>query len=93
MDESIKITNVFKSIEKAITVKDTIKINNYLKSIDLIEQSFLESYPERKKQGVYYTNQDISEFIINEAEGIIRKLMRENPVLFEKIKNNIKYFV
>ena len=67
MDESIKINNVFKSIEKAIAVKDTIKINNYLKSIDLLEESFLDDYPERKKHGVYYTSQEISEFIIKEA--------------------------
>ena len=67
MDESIKINNVFKSIEKAIAAKDTIKIDNYLKIIDLIEESFLDGYPERKKHGVYYTNQEISEFIINEA--------------------------
>ncbi|MHA1255429.1 MAG: Eco57I restriction-modification methylase domain-containing protein [Promethearchaeota archaeon] len=67
MDESIKITNVFKSIEKAIAAKDTIKIKKYLKSIDSIEESFLDGYPERKKHGVYYTNQEISEFIINEA--------------------------
>lgn len=67
MDESIKINNVFKSIEKAIAGKDTIKINNYLKSIDLIEESFLDGYPERKKHGVYYTNLEVSEFIIKEA--------------------------
>ena len=30
---------------------------------------------------------DEEEFIFNEAEGIIRKLMRENPDLYEKIKN------
>ncbi|MBM3708702.1 MAG: hypothetical protein FJW69_10280, partial [Actinobacteria bacterium] len=30
---------------------------------------------------------DEEEFIVSEAEGIIRKLMRENPVLYEKIKN------
>ena len=28
MDESIKITNIFNSIEKAIAVKDTLKIIN-----------------------------------------------------------------
>ena len=67
LDESIKINNVFNSIEKAIAAKDTIKIKNYLKSIDLIEDSFLDGYPERKKHGVYYTNQEISKFIINEA--------------------------
>ena len=65
LDESIKVNNVFKSIEKAIAAKNTIKISNYLKSIDFIEESFLDGYPERKKHGVYYTNQEISEFIIN----------------------------
>ena len=87
MDESIKINNVFKSIEKAIAAKDTIKIDNYLKSIDSIEESFLDGYPERKKHGVYYTNQEISEFIVNEAILLFlnKKLLNIQLTTIDKI--------
>ena len=55
----------------------------YLDDREILNVSDMFSIYDKRDEGVL----DEEEFIINEAEGIIRKLMRENPSLYEKIKN------
>jgi len=55
----------------------------YLDDREILNESDMYAMYENRNESIL----DEEEFIINEAEGIIRKLMRENPMLFEKIKN------
>jgi len=55
----------------------------YLDDREILNESDMYAIYDKRDEEVL----DEEEFIINEAEGIIRKLMREDPQLYEKIKD------
>ncbi|MFX1257110.1 MAG: class I SAM-dependent DNA methyltransferase [Promethearchaeota archaeon] len=57
----------FNLFNNAIKMKDSKAIKELLKSIKHNEELFLKSYHKRKKEGVYYTDESISTFIVSEA--------------------------
>ena len=52
---------------KSIKTKDFQQLLNLISSVEKYEEIFLKNYQRRKKEGVYYTEKRISEFIVNEA--------------------------
>jgi superfamily II DNA/RNA helicase len=54
----------------------------YLDDREILNESDMYAIYDKRDEEVL----DEEEFIVNEAEGIIRKLMRENPDLYEKIR-------
>ncbi|MBC7334341.1 MAG: helicase, partial [Actinobacteria bacterium] len=55
----------------------------YLDDREILNEKDMYAIYDARDEGIL----DEEEFIVSEAEGIIRKLMRENPSLYEKIKN------
>ncbi len=104
VQEDLKKT--FKKFEEAIKANNHHEIASSLKFIDSTEVSFLKNYHKRKKEGVYYTNDIISKFIITEALILflnsklgdnllnsineIYKLKSESKKLIYKMLTNIK---
>ncbi|MFX1313384.1 MAG: Eco57I restriction-modification methylase domain-containing protein [Promethearchaeota archaeon] len=68
-----KYINFFDHIIKS---KQKSRLKEFLKLIKDSESIFLESYNKRKKEGVYYTDEEVSRFIIKKAiiELINKKL-------------------
>jgi superfamily II DNA/RNA helicase len=54
----------------------------YLDDREILNETDMYAIYDKRDESIL----DEEEFIVNEAEGIIRKLMKENPLLFEKIK-------
>jgi len=54
----------------------------YLDDREILNETDMYAIYDKRDESIL----DEEEFIVNEAEGIIRKLMRENPSLYEKIK-------
>ncbi len=80
-----KYINLF---DRAIESKDRLLLKELLKLIKENESLFLESYNKRKKEGVYYTNEEISEFIISKSIiELINKNLNHLRDFNKKIKN------
>ena len=62
-----KLKEYFDLFDVAVKEKNVHSIINCSKLIESTENSFIESYHARKKEGVYYTNKKISKFIFSEA--------------------------
>ena len=73
----------FGLFEKAVKSQDILNLLKYLKKLPSLEELFLKNYQKRKKEGVYYTADDISNFIVSEA--ILLLLKRRTS--FKKIEN------
>lgn len=54
-------------INKNLNSKDFSQLKTLIASIDSFEENFLNNYQRRKKEGVYYTVESISNFISREA--------------------------
>ncbi len=54
-------------LDKSIKTKDFQQLLNVISSVEKYEEIFLNNYQRRKKEGVYYTDKIISDFIVNEA--------------------------
>ncbi|MFX1443497.1 MAG: class I SAM-dependent DNA methyltransferase, partial [Promethearchaeota archaeon] len=73
-----KIYNLFKS---SLENNNHQKLKNCLKLIKLAENLFLKTYRKRKEEGVYYTSNDISDFMVTEALILlINKWNTENKI-------------
>ncbi|MEA2015895.1 MAG: helicase-related protein, partial [Actinomycetota bacterium] len=55
----------------------------YLDDREILNETDMYTIYDKRDETIL----DEEEFIVNEAEGIIRKLMKENPSLYEKIKS------
>lgn len=78
-----EIHNFFKLFEDAIKSESTPDILNYLKKAESIEDLFLKTYYKRKKEGVFYTANKLSNLII--SESILLLLQRK--IEFNHINN------
>jgi len=95
--DKIDIYNFFPEakLEKKLKIKERVtkriqEIHNifgedgkYLSDNEILNTDDMYAIYEKRDESIL----DEEEFIINEAEGIIRKLQKENPELFNKIKN------
>jgi hypothetical protein len=59
--------NLLKKFESLLSSEKFDQANKMLKDIDDKEETFLENHPNRKKEGVYYTNQNLSRFIFRKT--------------------------
>lgn len=62
-----KLKEYFKLFDKAIATESKGKIKRILDQLNLIEELFLDGYQNKKNEGIYYTNNEISRFIIKNA--------------------------
>ena len=71
------------------------QIKSVFSVIDKIEENFVSNYHKRKKEGVYYTDEDISKFIVKEALLLLinKKLRSTNGDLtkIQKIEDIFNY--
>jgi len=81
-DEFNELESYFDLFENAIESQDTPNLLKYLRKLPSLEELFLKSYQKRKKEGVYYTADKLSSFIVSEA---IQLLLESRTSL-----NNIK---
>lgn len=58
---------LLKQLEKLISQKKYSKANYILHKIDLREERFLKNYLNRKQEGVYYTDSNLSHFIFQKT--------------------------
>jgi len=76
MDESYNFNEIerfFSLFEKTIKSHDIPNILKYLKNLQSLEELFLNKYLKRKKEGVYYTTDKLSNFIVSEAILLLLK--------------------
>jgi hypothetical protein len=59
--------NLLKKFESLLFSKEFDQANKMLKNLDEKEEIFLENHPNRKKEGVYYTSQNLSGFIFRKT--------------------------
>ena len=60
-------TQKLKNLIQRIKSGNFQQLKSVFSLIDILEEDFLSNYHKRKKEGVYYTDEDISRFIVNEA--------------------------
>ena len=58
---------LFKSIENFIETGNHTKISESLNKLNKIETDFLDDYSNKKKEGAYYTQKTVSNFIVTQA--------------------------
>ncbi|MFX1276564.1 MAG: Eco57I restriction-modification methylase domain-containing protein [Promethearchaeota archaeon] len=72
-------SQLFKSFEEAVKAKNGEKVKDFLNLIKSQELSFLTSYRNRKSEGVYYTNEELSNFIVEKSILLfINKILERN---------------
>ncbi len=64
IDEEETLTNKF---EELIKEREYQKAHQFLSNLDKKEEKFLQNYNKRKKEGVYYTNFNLSKFIVEKT--------------------------
>lgn len=75
-------------LDKSIKAKDIQQLLNLISSVEKYEEIFLKNYQRRKKEGVYYTENRISEFIVSEALLLfLNKDLKLNNTNLIKIQN------
>ncbi|MHA1803647.1 MAG: Eco57I restriction-modification methylase domain-containing protein [Promethearchaeota archaeon] len=89
-EHEIDLKKISTAIQNLIFKQDIRNIFSYLNELDEIESNFLESYKNRKNEGVFFTNHEISEFLINRTLLIIINKFLENkrslqPPLLENL--------
>ena len=77
----------FTLFDKATELNNIVEMKKLIKQIKENEYLFLEGYQKKKKEGAYYTNKDISKFIIQEC--LIAKINQAVNNKAEKL-NKIK---
>ena len=78
-----ELESYFDLFEKTIKSQDTQNLLNYLKKLPSLEELFLKNYQKPKREGVYYTADKLSIFIVSEA--IL--LLLESRTSFKKIED------
>ncbi|MFX0076027.1 MAG: Eco57I restriction-modification methylase domain-containing protein, partial [Candidatus Hermodarchaeota archaeon] len=66
-EKTQKVNYVFESVLKSIENEDHLKISESFKDLNKIEIDFLNGHISRKKEGAYYTQESISNFIVSQA--------------------------
>ena len=88
MEQKINHKDFIELFNEAIKSNDSQLISNLSSSIEKYEEIFLNNYYRRKKEGVYYTEKKISDFIVIEALLLCLNRNFENEnINFIKIQN------
>jgi hypothetical protein len=58
---------LMRKFEELIKERKYRKAHNFLSNLDKKEEKFLQNYNKRKKEGVYYTDYDLSKFIVEKT--------------------------
>lgn len=66
-----KIEEIYESILNSIETQNHKEISNSLKKLSNIEAGFLEEHQSRKKEGAYYTQKSISNFMISQGLSLL----------------------
>ncbi|TFG28144.1 MAG: hypothetical protein EU532_05930 [Promethearchaeota archaeon] len=61
------IDDLFNKFKQTLKSNDFTTIKDILKLTETAENEFLSRYPRRKREGVYYTDSEISKFMFNES--------------------------
>ena len=86
---NLKFKKYINLFDRAVESKDPRLLKELLKTIKENESLFLDSYNMRKKEGVYYTNEEISKFIISK---LIIEIINKNINRFKNLNIKIKNF-
>ncbi len=79
---------LFKSFEESLEKEDFKKARECLKLIQTAEESFLNTYSQRKTEGVYYTSSEVSDFIVSQALILfLNKKLEEDKDIAIKFEN------
>ncbi|MFX1329687.1 MAG: Eco57I restriction-modification methylase domain-containing protein [Promethearchaeota archaeon] len=82
-----KFKEFIKLYDKSINNNDFKQLNEFFSSIDTFEEIFIESYLKRKKEGMFYTNENISDFMVKETLiCLINKKFRNHHNNFKGIQ-------
>ncbi|NVM38508.1 MAG: Eco57I restriction-modification methylase domain-containing protein [Candidatus Lokiarchaeota archaeon] len=74
--------------DESINNNDFQQLNKFYPLIEDFEVLFLSGYQKRKKEGVFYTNKEISDFIVSEALlSLINKKFNDHDQDFKEIKS------
>lgn len=74
--------------DNSIKTDDFHQLKKLIPLIDEFEEKFLNSYHKRKKEGTFYTDKEISNFIVSETlVHLINKKFNNNDLISKKIKN------
>ena len=65
--EEMSFSNLYESIRLAINSSDRESLLELLSKVDSYEEKFLLNYKKRKDEGVYFTQKQISDFIISQT--------------------------
>ena len=93
LEDIRKNVQLLKSFELSLEKKDFSKARECLKLVDTTEESFLNTYNRRKNEGVNYTSEEISRFMISQALTLYlsNKLsIDEKSLAFSTIEDLVK---
>ncbi|MFX0041739.1 MAG: Eco57I restriction-modification methylase domain-containing protein [Candidatus Hodarchaeota archaeon] len=83
-EEFEKLLSLFEKSTRSNNIKNFKKL---IPTIDSLEELFLSSYYNRKKEGIYYTKKEITQFMVSEAIiFVINEKLKENSKNAKKIK-------
>jgi len=82
-----KFKEFIELFENSIKTNDFQQLNKLTQSIDEFEEQFLNGYHKRKKEGTFYTNKKIADFIVSETLlCLINKSFNNYSLNSKKIK-------
>ncbi len=64
LDDTLDLSELFSKIQINLKNNNIESIKNDLKFLHSSEEKFIKGYRKRKKEGVYYTNQEISDYMV-----------------------------
>jgi len=83
-----KFKEFIRLFDNSIRTNDFQQLNKLFPLIDKVEEQFLSGYHKRKKEGTFYTNKKISDFIVSETLlCLINKKFNNYGLDSKKIKN------
>ncbi len=80
------INKVFELFEKSLYSKNNQMVREILESVSTMEEIFLDNYYKKKKEGVYYTDTKLSDFIFTQALLLFLN-NKINPIELNKIED------
>ncbi|MHA1671464.1 MAG: TaqI-like C-terminal specificity domain-containing protein [Promethearchaeota archaeon] len=89
MQNNQSISELYRSVRKAIELDNILYLNDNLNQIDTIERNFLKNYSSRKNEGAYFTQKYISDYIVSQTltEFFDSKLEEINIASLEELKS------
>ena len=84
-----KIDVIYKSVLNSIETQNHKEISDSFKRLSNIEAGFLEEHQSRKKEGAYYTQKSISDFMISQGLKLfLNKNLKDTQ--FDNLKDIFK---